>query len=52
MATKKHIITIEVSQEKLIKLIILANKMAAELYDLDSENADRYLKQLKRWKPN
>jgi hypothetical protein len=44
--------TIEVSQENLIKLIVLANNMAAELYYLNSEIADRYLKQLKKWKPN
>lgn len=43
---------IEVETKKLVELVVLASNMAADLADFGSENADYYIKQIKKWKPN
>jgi hypothetical protein len=52
MKKKKPNGSVEVKTKQLVKLVVLASNMAADLADFGSENADYYIKQIKNWKPS
>lgn len=52
MKSKKKKGIVEVKTQQLVKLVVLASSMASDLADFGSENADYYIKQIKKWKPS